>query len=50
MRILYAELSDESLVEDAEWSVSVVFFDTESMWVLPYRGLVAVPDQAQAIW
>ena len=50
VRILYVELSDEPLVEDAEWSIGVVFSNTETMWVLPYHGLVAVPDQAQAIW
>ena len=50
VRMLHLELSDEPLVEDAEWSVGVVFSTTETMWVLPYRGLVAVPDEAQAIW
>jgi hypothetical protein len=50
VRTLYLELSDEPLAEDAEWSIGVVFSAAETMWVLPYRGLVPVPEEATAIW
>ena len=50
IRTVYLELSDEPLAEDAEWSIGVVFSAAETMWVLPYRGLAAVPEEAQAIW
>jgi hypothetical protein len=50
VRTLYLELSDEPLAEDAEWSLGVVFAAADTMWVLPYRGLVALRDEAQLIW
>jgi hypothetical protein len=50
IRTLYLEFSDEPLAEDAEWSIGVVFSAAETMWVLPYRGLAPVPEEAQAIW
>jgi hypothetical protein len=50
VRTLYVELSDEPLAEGAEWSIGVVFSTTETMWVLPFRGLVPVRDEARAIW
>jgi hypothetical protein len=48
IRTLHLELSNEPLAEDAEWSIGVVFSAAETMWVLPYHGLV--PGEAQAIW
>jgi hypothetical protein len=50
VRTLCLELPDEPLVEDAEWSIGVVFSEAGTMWVLPYRGLLSLPDKAQAIW
>ena len=50
IRILYLELPDEPLAEGAEWSIGVVFSAAETMWVLPYHGLVPAPEEASAIW
>ena len=50
MRALYMELSDEPVIEDAAWSLGVVFSSAETLWTLPYRGWSAVRGQAQAIW
>jgi hypothetical protein len=50
VRVVHLELPDEPLAEDAQWSIGVVFSATETMWVLPYRGLAALPDEALAIW
>jgi hypothetical protein len=50
VQTIYLELADEPLAEDAEWSIGVVFSDSATMWVLPYRGWVALREQAQAIW
>jgi hypothetical protein len=50
IRVIHVTLPDEPLVEDAEWSVGVVFSSAETMWVLPYRGWVELPAEAQAIW
>ena len=50
IRTLYVELSDEPLAEDSAWSIGVVFSAADTMWVLPYHGLVPAPEEAQAIW
>ena len=47
---VYISVPDEPIVEDAEWSVGVVFFGSDTLWSLPYRGLSACPQQAQAIY
>jgi hypothetical protein len=50
VRVLHLTIPDEPLVEHVEWSVGVVFTSAETMWVLPYRGWVELPEEAQAIW
>ena len=50
IRILYLELPDEPLAEDAEWSIGVVFSRADTMWTLPYHGWTAAPDRARAFW
>jgi hypothetical protein len=49
VRSVYVCVPDEPIVEDAEWSVGVVFSRDETLWSLPYRGWSACPQQAQAI-
>jgi hypothetical protein len=50
VRTLYVHIPDETLGEDAEWGIDVVFFSSDTLWSLPYSGWTAVPGRAQAMW
>jgi hypothetical protein len=50
VQTVYVCVPDEPIVEDADWSVGVVFSGSETFWSLPYRGWSACPQQAQAIY
>jgi len=45
---VYISLTSQPIVEDAEWSVGVVFSGSDTLWSLPYHGWTACPQQAQA--
>lgn len=47
---IYICVPDEPIAESAEWSVSVVFSGSATLWALPFRGWSAFPQQAQAIY
>ena len=50
IRLLYLELPDEPIAEEAERSIGVVFSGADTIWTLPFTGLIAAPERAQAIW
>jgi hypothetical protein len=47
---VYIGIPDEPISEDARWSLGVVFFGNDTLWLLPYRGWLACPREAQAIY
>lgn len=50
IRMLYLELPDALISDEVEWSVSVEFSASVTLWVLPFRGWSELRKQAYAIW
>jgi hypothetical protein len=50
IRMLYLEVPDALISDAVEWSVSVEFSASVTLWVLPFRGWSDLRNQAHAIW
>jgi len=50
IRTLYLEVPDAAMADDVEWSVSVEFSASVTLWTLPYLGWADMRKLAQAIW
>ncbi|MBE7497226.1 MAG: hypothetical protein HS117_19970 [Verrucomicrobiaceae bacterium] len=50
IRMLYLELPDALISDESEWSVSVEFSASVTLWVLPFCGWLDLRNQAHAIW
>ena len=50
IRTLYLEVPDAAMADDVEWSISIEFSASVTLWALPYLGWSDMRKQAQAIW